>query len=263
MPETHTPSAAGAGTVGALDRAIMIIDALAGAPDGLDLPAIAAAVGMSPSGAHRTLKSLSLGGVVTQRARRGPYFLGPRILVWAAEMRDEGALVSIARPALVELNDATGESVVLSILRGAQIWNVAWLPGQGQVVTRPQQGYETLFHATGRGKLFLAHMPPARARSIIQATGLPAHGPNTIVDEDALWAEVDLVRERGYATSRDESFAGGSGVAVPVLDERGDLLAIVAVSVPSVRFEELGEDYFLAPTRSAASQIARWWVSGA
>ncbi|MDQ0614018.1 DNA-binding IclR family transcriptional regulator [Microbacterium sp. W4I4] len=243
------------GTVGALDRAIRIIDELAGAPDGLDLASVAKAVGMSASGAHRALKSLVIGGVVAQRERRGEYYLGPKILVWAQQMKQDGALATLAAPMLRDLNGETGESVYLSVVRDSRIWNIVWLSGRGQIVVHARPGSESNFHSTGRGKLFLAYMPKERARTLIHSTGLPKVGPSSITDETVLWEQVAHAHELGYAVSREESFAGGAGVAAPVLGVDGTLLATIGVSVPLVRFESVGEQYFVDRVRAAASKI--------
>lgn len=253
------PAASEPGTVGALDRAVHILDVLAAAPSGLDLASIAQAVGMSSSGTHRALKSLALGGLVAQRERRGDYFLGPKILIWAQQMSNEGALASLATPILQELNEETRESVYLSVMRDRRIWNISVLEGRGQITVQTRQGAETLFHCTGRGKLFLANLDRAAARKIIAATGLPAVGPATITDEDELWAEVDRARERGFAVSREESFAGAAGVAFPIFDDSGLLLATVGASVPLTRFDALGEQYFVDHVRAAAEKITAAW----
>ncbi|MDJ1115096.1 IclR family transcriptional regulator [Microbacterium dauci] len=248
------------GTVGAIDRAVRILDELSTAPAGLDLATIAQAVGMSPSGAHRALKSLVIGGLVSQRERRGDYFLGPKILIWSQQMRDETALASISMPVLQQLNEETRESVYLSVVRDQRIWNICVLRGRGEIVVQTRPGAEQLFHSTGRGKLFLAYADRAVAKRIIAATGLPAVGPATITVESDLWVEVDRARAQGYATSREESFAGGAGVAFPILDQSGSLMATVGASIPLQRFESLGETYFIDQVRAAADRIMASWA---
>ncbi|MDQ0646223.1 DNA-binding IclR family transcriptional regulator [Microbacterium natoriense] len=254
------PTVVERGTVGALDRAIRILDELAAAPGGLDLASIAQSVGMSSSGAHRALKSLSLGGLVSQRERRGDYFLGPKILVWAQQMGDERSLASLAMPILRVLNEETRESVYLSVMRDRRIWNICALEGHGNVLVQERPGAERLFHSTGRGKLFLASLDRAAAKKIVAETSLPSVGPATITDEAELWREVDRARERGFAVSREESFAGGAGVAFPVFDNRGVLLAAVGASIPLTRFDSLGEQFFVEQVRHAAEKITAAWA---
>src|SRR5688572_32994629 len=80
----------------AVEKAVAILDVLGSAPQGLDLQAIAARVGMSAPGAYRALQTLVAGGLATQAGRRGAYRLGPKVLVLARAMRSEAALVSVA-----------------------------------------------------------------------------------------------------------------------------------------------------------------------
>src|SRR5438270_312251 len=63
--------------------------------------------------------------------------------------------------------------------------------------------------------------------------------PRTITEPSALRRELDAVRARGYAELVDELEDGLAAVAVPVRDERGGLLAALALSGPSGRFDDL------------------------
>jgi DNA-binding IclR family transcriptional regulator len=244
--------------VAAVAHAIQVLDALAAAPRGLELNAIAAAVGMSPAGAYRTLYTLAAGGLVTQVGRRGLYRLGPKVLTLAQAMRGESALLAAAEPAMRELAAATGESVALAVLRNRRIWSIASFAGSGEIVAQPRLAHgEAYFHTTGRGKLYLAFLPPEEARAIIAATGLPPIGPNTVTDEATLWRQVDEARERGYAINRRERSEHLAGVAVPILDPQGHILATLGITVPAYRLDAAREAELARAGQAAARQIER------
>jgi len=233
--------------LGAVEKAVHILDALGQAPKGLDLQAVAAAAGMSAPGAYRTLQTLVRGGLVVQEGRRGAYRLGPRILSLARSMQGEAALVAAAESELHALAEATGDSVALAVVRGDRIWSIASATGSGDVVAQPRLAHgEPYFHTTGRGKLHLAYAPPAEARALIARTGLPKVGPNTITDETRLWGEVEDARRRGYAVNRAERSPHLAGVAIPVFDAGGHLAATLGITVPV---------YTLTPEREA--ELAR------
>jgi DNA-binding IclR family transcriptional regulator len=216
-----------------VEKAIQILEALGRAPEGLDLQDVAGAAGMSPPGAYRTLQTLVRGGLAVQDGRRGVYRLGPRILVLARSMQGDAALLAAAEPELHALADIAGESVALAVVRGDRIWSIASATGSADVVAQPRLAHgEPYFHTTGRGKLYLAHLPPPAARALIARTGLPAVGPNTITDEGRLWREVEEARRRGYAVNRAERSPHLAGVAIPVFDSGGALAATLGISVP-------------------------------
>jgi IclR family acetate operon transcriptional repressor len=80
------------------------------------------------------------------------------------------------------------------------------------------------------GKVFLAHV------GTVPAGPLTAFTDRTIVDHDVLRAEVERVRERCWGQAIGEREEGLNAVAVPVLDPAGELVAILGVQGPAVRF---------------------------
>jgi DNA-binding IclR family transcriptional regulator len=246
------------GMVGSVTRAIEILSVLSTAPGGMELAAIARSSGMSPSGAHRTLRTLVQGGVAQQQDLRGTYRLGPRILVWARQMRSEAALAAAAEPELAAIAEATHESVLVSVMRERRIWTISEIDGRGPLVARPATAELSHFHDTARGKLFLAHLDEALARALIAASGLPRRTRHTITDEAELWRAVEKVRSTGYAVSREEHVVGGAGLALPILD--GDrLVACVAMAVPMARFDRAREAQLVEVARRAARRIEASW----
>ena len=240
----------------AVERAVRVLDVLGASPQGLELQEIAARVGMSPPGAYRTLRTLAEGGLVAQDGKRGVYRLGPKVLYLARTMRSEAALVATAEPELRALAESTGEAVALAVARGGRIWSILGFPGSRDVVAQPRlaQG-EPYFHTTGRGKLHLAHLPRAEARTFIAATGLPKLGPNTITDEAELWRQVDEARRRGYAVNRAERSPHLAGIATPVFDADGTLLATLGITVPVYSLDDEREAELARLGKDAARRI--------
>jgi DNA-binding IclR family transcriptional regulator len=67
---------------------------------------------------------------------------------------------------------------------------------------------------------------------------LTAFTPRTIVDPDALAAEVAAVRERGWATAVGEREPDLNALAAPVRGRGGELVAIVGLQGPAARLTE-------------------------
>ena len=59
---------------------------------------------------------------------------------------------------------------------------------------------------------------------------------NTIVDVEALRAELAEIRRNGYAMSLGERQAGAASVAAPVFDHAGHPVAVISVCGPIERF---------------------------
>lgn len=98
-------------TVGVLDKSIAILDAVAGAEDGLALGAVVEATGLTKATAHRLAGALETHGLL-RRDPDGRYLLGRR-LAELGRRAERWDVADAAGPALEELRAATGESVQL------------------------------------------------------------------------------------------------------------------------------------------------------
>ena len=65
---------------------------------------------------------------------------------------------------------------------------------------------------------------------------LQAHTPHTLTNFESLSADLEQCRARGHAVNREEWREGVCGLGAPVFDARGQPVAAVGISVPSIRF---------------------------
>ena len=72
-------------------------------------------------------------------------------------------------------------------------------------------------------------------------------GPNTITSLDALEAELDRVRQNGYAINDEELAIGLRSVAAPIRDAGGKVVAAINISVPGSRISRQEMEEHLAP----------------
>ncbi len=91
------------------------------------------------------------------------------------------------------------------------------------------------FHCTANGKLYLAHLPPARRESLVRSLDLKRHAANTLTDPDALLAAVACIAETGIGTDNQEFVDGMVAVAVPIRDADGHMMAGLAMHGPTQR----------------------------
>ena len=222
-----------AGGVQSVDRALALLEELAGAEAPLGIGELAGRTGLPQGTAHRLLQGLLQRGYVRHDASR-KYSVGTAALrLGDAAQR---SLAHSARPYLRELVDLSGETANLAVLEGDDVVYVAQVPSPHTLRMFAEVGRHVPPHSTAVGKVLLAAMPRERALSILRRTGLPRRTPSTITDLDAFTAELDKVRENGWAADDQEQEAGVRCVAVPVGD--GDeVLAAVSVCGPAERFD--------------------------
>ena len=115
-------------------------------------------------------------------------------------------------------------------------------------------GLRRPLHSTALGKVLLAWDPEGKAD--LAALGpLPALTGRTIVDHGELRAELDRVREAGYALNDGESGDGIRTVAVPVLDRLNHVRYALAVRSTPLVMSDARIGWFVAHTRACARAL--------
>ena len=197
---------------------------------------LAQAFGMARSNAHRTLQTLVECGWAVQDPATSAYRPSLRLFELGslvAEVADIGALL---RPHLAALAQATGETIHLAALDGAEIVYLDKFDSPLPVAAYSRVGGRAAAYCVASGKALLAAAQLDTAALRARLGQLTAHTPNSITDFDALQAELERTRTRGYAENREEWRLGVCGLGVPVFNARGEAVAALGMSVPSIRF---------------------------
>ncbi len=244
--------AARSGGVQSVDRALDLLEALAGAGHPVGVGEVAAMTGLPQGTAHRLLRTLQSRGYVRHDAAR-KYSLG------AAALRlgrpTHRSVAHSARPYLAELVQATGETANLSVLEGDDVVYVAQVSSPHTLRMFAEVGRHVPPHSTASGKVLLAGLPPERAAGVVRRLPLPRLTETTITDPADLLAELDRARERGWAADEGEQERGVRCVAVPV--GRGDdVVAAISLSGPSERFAGAAQDGLVEQMTEVARALA-------
>jgi DNA-binding IclR family transcriptional regulator len=104
--------------------------------------------------------------------------------------------------------------------------------------------------------VLVAFAEPSAREYLVATLPLPPAGPRAITSRQKFRAEIDLVRESGYAVADEEHEAGIRAIGVPVLDDTGVALAAIATAAPAYRMTVEQLEGFLPTLREAASAIA-------
>jgi IclR family acetate operon transcriptional repressor len=211
-----------------VQRAIAILDELAEARGELGTNEIARRTRINVSTISRILATLASGGLVDHVASTGRYRLGPGVVRLANAAGLD--LRSLARPRLEELAKHIGETVTLSVPGEHEAFTLDFVPSQLTVRSVAEVGRVSVAHATAVGKVFLAHggtLPDGPLRAFTE---------RTIVDRGVLEVEVGAIRERGWGQALGEREEDLNAVAAPLLDHAGNLVAILGVQGPAIRF---------------------------
>ena len=211
-------------------RALELLERIADNGESVTVSALATISGLPLPTVHRMLKTLVALGYVRQLPSRR-YALGPR-LIRLGESAGR-ALGAAAQPFLAELVESTGETANLAMREADKVVYVAQVPSRHSMRMFTEIGRRVLPHCTGVGKALLSQLSDAEVKAVVRRTGLQALTDRTITDVDALLADLELIRARGWAEDNGEQEIGVRCLAVPVLGT--GIAAALSVSGPEAR----------------------------
>lgn len=235
MADAASSGASQAGGVQSLERALDILEVLGRSEGELGVSEIGLSVGLANGTVHRLLSTLTRRGYARQVPEGRKYTLGPRAITLASSSRER--LGPLARPFLQELMEVSQESANLAALDRNSVVYIEQVPAPRMVRMFTEPGNRVPPHASGTGKVLLAFQPPGTVEAILRRSGLERFTPRTITNIDVLLADLERIREQGYATDYEESEEGVRCVAAPVLGGEGHIVAAISVSGPTGRLE--------------------------
>lgn len=219
---------------------------------------IASALGIPLSSLTYLLQSLAARGYLVRDGRR--YLPGPGL----ARLRGTGMVPGLAarataavRRIAAELEETTG----FFVRRGGEAEALA-----SAVADRPLRytiaaGQKVPLHAVSAGKALLAALDDDALDRWLAETDRRRHTPATLVDGDALRAEIARIRAEGFARSRGEHTLGIVGIARAVT-VAGRTVGAFSVAVPEPRFNAALEGRIKALLTAAADDLARQLTPG-
>ena len=244
------------GEMQSLSRAIAILDCFTVENPQLGVREIARQLEMSASTVGRLLASLNTLGLLSQDPSSRLYRLGPKMMGYSMVYTVSLDIRASARPMLEELFRLTNETVSLYVLAGDQRICADCIESSERLRVVVRAGEHMPLHAGSSGKALLAFMPPEDAERILSKP-LQAMTTRTITDRVSILEDLKAIREKGYAVSHGERFEDVIGVAAPVFDRTGKVVAALNVAGPGMRFTDACVEKYRTTVVDFANQLSR------
>ncbi|RKT86804.1 IclR family transcriptional regulator, pca regulon regulatory protein [Saccharopolyspora antimicrobica] len=219
-----------------VERTLAVLRAFSPEQPEMTLTEVAQASGLDRAGARRILLSLVHLGYVRHDERR--FALTPQVLEFGHAYLSSRSLPQIAEPHLRRLTRELREMTALAVLDGDEIRYVAQVPSPKLLSVTIPVGTRFPAHATSMGKVLLAGMSPELLEARLRSAELKQLTPHTVTTRERLLADLAGIREQGFAISDNELEEGLRGVAAPVRDSDGKVIAAVNVSLDAHRAPE-------------------------
>lgn len=241
----------------AIDRALNVLEALGGNPDGLTNAQLSRKFRIPKSSASYLLRALERRGYIRREASSGKYHLGLRVLSLTRAALTGLDIRDAARPVLRLLTEQTGLTAHLAVLDHGQAVYVEKVDAPGFIKMDTWVGRRMDVHATSVGKSLVAHLHKAEISALLREHGMRERTPRTITTPARLFQELEKVRAQGYAVDDEENNLGARCVGAPVLDHQGSVQAAVGVSGTTSQITRATLPRIAAQVRAAAARISR------
>ncbi|WP_459616348.1 IclR family transcriptional regulator [Bordetella sp. 2513F-2] len=205
--------------------------------ESMNLQEIARAAGITPGSAQRVALTLEHAGYLHRDPRSKRYRVTVKAVGLGYSYLHRTPLFQRAHAVLHQLNQACGEIVNLSVPddAGNMVFVMRVAPARHIPVYMPL-GTRIPCFASASGRALWAQLAPPALEARLAGLRLRKYTPHTTVDIQALRALVEQARSDRYAYADEEFYDGDINVAAAVLDEQGQPVAAVNISVPKPRW---------------------------
>jgi len=234
---------------------LQLLEVFERGPGPIPMSAFVAATGKPKSSVHRMLSTLVNLGFVAQDSRSGGYRLTLKLWRLGMPALAELDLSKLSPPHLEALMRAAGETVHMSVLdpSGGVVY-VAKVECPKSIRVQTQIGRLNPAWCTATGRSMLAYHD-ATADAVL-ARPLAPLTDQTVTDPQQLRAILDEVRARGYAVTRGENHSDMGGIAAPIRDHSGQVVASCGIAIPVFRMDRSLEERCVPLVVEAAAAIS-------
>ena len=231
------------------------------AAGGIGVNRLSEQLGMDKGQVSRMLRVLDDVGLVERDPQTRTYRLGWGLFAMAARAGDR-RLLELAPPVLLALVERTRERSHLAVLRGHEVVTVQTeSPAARAVMTAGWIGRTIPVHSSSAGRALVLDHDLEELEVLLEGEpfGTSGHGGPTSVRQ--LYERIVVARRVGYAVVDEEFEVGLIGVAAPVRDYRGRIVASLNISAPKFRLDDRLPEVAAAVT-AAADGLSRQLGAG-
>ena len=238
----------------AVSKSLEVLELLQAIGKPMSLHQIALSIELSKTSAFRLLRTLEVSGCLTSNSGEYQLAVGIHSVVptlWLAR------LLRVSQGPMQELNHNLGETVSLAALFDNRMEVVAVIESPQPVRMSNVVGHILPPNSSSLGKVITAFQTDRLRERLLQSFGFYRFTERTIVDRVELHEEYTVVRQRCFATDREECVPHGMCFGVPIFNKAGDVKVALSASFPKARVRDAAhEEAIIAALRSTADEIS-------
>lgn len=203
--------------------------------NGLRLTDVMEELNLAKTTAHRYLTTLEQNNYLIRQDSE--YKISGRFIHYAEQVYNREPAYSMIGTKVENLAEETDELVQFLIEEHHRIVYVFNEIGKQGIQIDTRAGQYGHLHSTAGGKAILSEWSHEAVEQFCDDTDLPQITEHTITDPDELKAELNEVRDAGYAVNDEENIVGVRAVAVPINGPNGEVIGGISISGPINRIQ--------------------------
>lgn len=257
MPEAAKTASArnGGAPTKVLIKALAVLERLAERGGEAGISELAREVDLDKATVFRLLSTLLGAGYIAKIESSGRYRLTSRLADLAGRSASPRSLMELALPFMRELAQETKETAYVAVINGTEAVFLDKVEGEQTIRVHTPSGSRIPLQCGSAAKVLLAFQPAEIVECVTaQLTPMTRF---TITDPQLLRRELANIFARGYAIGEQEWRLGVSGVAAPVRNPSGAVIAAIAISGPSARLPRTRLQALAKPVMAAALRLSQ------
>lgn len=234
-------------------RPLYILKTIAEAAAPLSPAEVGEALDLPKPTVHRLFQTLEDDGWLMRDLGGRGYVAGHRLRRISANTFSGPGLRRERMAILQGLAESVGETCNISMPDGDTMVYVDRVETHWPLRIRMPIGSRVPMHCTAAGKTYLSTLPQAQLSRLLRRLDLTQQTSRSIDNRDALAAEIDLTRTRGYGADDQEMIEGMIALAVPIRDNLDRVFGTLSFHAPVQRLAlEQAKEHLPLLQRTAA-----------
>ena len=220
---------------------------------------LAKEIGTNKSTVFRFLAQMQAIGILDKDNQTERYRLGLKLFELGNRVQLRTAFVEKTHPQLVSVAKSITETVHIAVLKNHQVFYIDKVESPQGLKISSHIGSYLPAYGIALGKVLLAFLPEEEQNKsldyIFNKNKTTAFTKNTINNKKQMQAELLKIRKRQYAIDREEYEIGLICVAIPVFNQKQQVVASLSASGPANRFKEAEVKNYVATLKKGALAI--------
>ncbi|WP_324825483.1 IclR family transcriptional regulator [Sinanaerobacter sp. ZZT-01] len=237
-------------------RAIELLNLFGKDAKEMGISEISRKMNLHKSSVYRIVKTLEFAGWLEQNSVTDKYKLGMKIMDVGSTILKTYDYKDVISKGMRELMAEVHETIVLSTYTDLCGICIDLIEAENYITYTSKLGHKTPVYSGATGKILLAYQSEEEIQRVIEH-GLTRFTPNTISNEEELRSNLKEIREKGYATSFEETDPGVSAIGGPIFNGKKELIYGISIVGPTERLKQKNIEHLIELVIEKSKEITQ------